>query len=310
MDKRELPLDKIDLASGPIFIATMLWEAQVLKKRQQRDVGDLDHATLDELSDPSLPADPLVPIGYQRDDTRTSLLMLAGNVAVSLAFAGAYGTLTKKLYDKRRITFTNPKVSFAATFIAWDFLYYWSHRLQHERRLLWTNHVTHHSSRYYNLSTALRQPWQGYLTFGIFAPMPLLGMPAHHIAKAGQLNLLYQYWIHTETIDKLPAPIEAVFNTPSHHRVHHGANPQYLDKNYGGILILWDKLFGTFEPELRRVKYGLTTNIETYNPVKVGYHETVDIVRDVVRRKGLKNKLKSVLGRTGWRPADELDTAA
>ena len=112
MDKRALPLDKIDLASGPIFIATMLWEAQVLKKRQRRDVDDLDHATLDELSDPSLPADPLVPIGYQRDDTRTSLLMLAGNVAVSLAFAGAYGTLTKKLYDKRRVTFTNPKVSF------------------------------------------------------------------------------------------------------------------------------------------------------------------------------------------------------
>ena len=140
--------------------------------------------------------------------------------------------------------------------------------------------------------------------------MPLLGMPAHHIAKAGQLNLLYQYWIHTETIDKLPAPIEAVFNTPSHHRVHHGANPQYLDKNYGGILILWDKLFGTFEPELRRVKYGLTTNIETFNPVKVGYHETVDIMRDVIRRKGLKNKVKSVLGRTGWRPTDELDTAA
>ena len=154
-------------------------------------------------------------------------------------------------------------------------------RLQHERRLLWANHATHHSSRYYNLSTALRQPWQGYLTFGIFAPMPLLGMPAHQIAKAGQLNLLYQYWIHTETIDKLPAPIEAVFNTPSHHRVHHGANPQYLDKNYGGILILWDKLFGTFEPELRRVKYGLTTNIETFNPVKVGYHETVAIVKEV-----------------------------
>lgn len=310
MDKRALPLDKVDLASGPIFIATMLWEAQVLKKRQLRDVGDLDRAALDELSDPSLIADPLVPIGYQRDDTRTSLLMLAGNVAVSLAFAGVYGAFTKKLCDKRRFTFTSPKVSFAATFIAWDFLYYWSHRLQHERRLLWANHVTHHSSRYYNLSTALRQPWQGYLTFGIFAPMPLLGMPVHQIAKAGQLNLLYQYWIHTETIDKLPSPIEAVFNTPSHHRVHHGANPQYLDKNYGGILILWDKLFGTFEPELRRVKYGLTTNIKTFNPVRVGYHETVDIVKDVIRRKGLKNKVKSVLGRTGWRPAEEFDAAA
>ena len=236
--------------------------------------------------------------------------MLAGNITVNTLFSLLLVRIYRFIYSRKIFNIKNRKLSFLIAMIGWDFLYYWSHRLQHERRLLWANHVTHHSSRYYNLSTALRQPWQGYLTFGIFAPMPLLGMPAHHIAKAGQLNLLYQYWIHTETIDKLPAPIEAVFNTPSHHRVHHGANPQYLDKNYGGILILWDKLFGTFEPELRRVKYGLTTNIETFNPVKVGYHETVDIVKDVVRRKGLKNKVKSVLGRTGWRPADELDTAA
>ena len=138
----------------------------------------------------------------------------------------------------------------------------------------------------YNLSTALRQPWSGFLTSWVFVPMPLFGIPDHHVAKAGQLNLLYQYWIHTEAIDKLPAPIEAVFNTPSHHRVHHGANPQYLDKNYGGILIVWDKLFGTFEPEVRRIRYGLTKNIHTFNPPRVGYHEFVDIARDVRRATG------------------------
>ncbi|MEM9519197.1 MAG: sterol desaturase family protein [Actinomycetota bacterium] len=305
-----LPIDKVDLASGPIFVATMLWEAQALKKRRLREFGDLDDATSDELSDPALPADPLVPVGYEKHDTRTSLLMLAGNVAVNLALAGVYGKVTNKLYARRLLTFTNPAVSFAVTFVAWDFVYYWSHRFQHERRLMWANHVTHHSSERYNLSTALRQPWQGYFAFGVYAPMPLLGMPAHHIAKAGQLNLLYQYWIHTELIDKLPAPVEAVFNTPSHHRVHHGANPQYIDKNYGGILILWDKLFGTFEPEVRRVKYGLTKNVNTFNPIKVGYHETVDIVRDAVRRNGWRNKVRSVLGRTGWQPDDELDSAA
>ena len=151
----------------------------------------------------------------------------------------------------------------------------------HEVRLLWANHVTHHSSERYNLSTALRQPWSGFLMSWVFLPMPWLGIPAHHVAKAGQLNLLYQYWIHTEAIDRLPKPVEAVFNTPSHHRVHHGANPQYLDKNYGGILIVWDRLFGTFEPEVRRVKYGLTKNIHTYNPIRIGYHEFVDIARDV-----------------------------
>lgn len=310
MDKKPLPLDKVDLASGPLFIATMLWEAQALKKLPQRDVDDLDEATDEELSDPSSPADPLVPVGYDAADTRTSLLMLAGNVAVNLALAGVYGRITNKLYAHRLVTIKNPAVSFAVSFVAWDFLYYWSHRWQHERRLMWANHVTHHSSRHYNLSTALRQPWQGYLTFAVHTPMPLLGMPPHHIAKAGQLNLLYQYWIHTETIDRLPKPIEAVFNTPSHHRVHHGANPQYLDKNYAGVWIIWDKLFGTFEPEVRRVKYGLTKNVETFNPVKVGYHETLDIVKDVIRRPGWRNKLRSVFGRTGWRPDDELETAA
>ena len=131
----------------------------------------------------------------------------------------------------------------------------------------------------------------------------MLGIPAHHVAKAAQLNLLYQYWIHTEAIDKLPAPIEAVFNTPSHHRVHHGANPQYLDKNYGGILIVWDKLFGTFEPEVRRIRYGLTKNIRTFNPARIGYHEFVDIARDVRQATGWRNKLGHVVRRPGWTPA-------
>ena len=308
--KKSLPLDTVDLVSGPIFVATMLWEAHALKRRSLRLPGDLDGATPAELSDPTLPPDPLVPVGYERRDTTASLLMLAGNVAVNAALAGVYGSITQRLYDRRFHTFTNPVVSWAVTFVAWDFFYYWSHRWQHERRLLWANHVTHHSSEHYNLSTALRQPWQGYLTFATYLPMPLLGMPPHQIARSGQLNLLYQYWIHTEAIDRLPAPVEAVFNTPSHHRVHHGANPQYLDKNYAGIWILWDRLFGTFEPEVRRVKYGLTKNIETFNPMRIGYHETIDIVKDAVRRPGWRNKLRTVFGRTGWKPADELESVA
>jgi sterol desaturase/sphingolipid hydroxylase (fatty acid hydroxylase superfamily) len=133
--------------------------------------------------------------------------------------------------------------------------------------------------------------------------MPLIGIPTNHVAKAAQLNLLYQYWIHTELVDKLPKPIEAVFNTASHHRVHHGANPQYLDKNYGGILIIWDRMFGTFEPEVRRIKYGLTKNIKTFNPMRIGYHEFIDIARDVRAATGLKNKFGHVFGRPGWQPS-------
>jgi len=298
----DLPLDKLDLASAPLFVATMLWEARTLRGRDRRTLGDLDHAGADELSDPSPPADPLVPVGYERNDTVASLTMLLGNVTVNGLLAGVYGKATGALHARRVHTFKNPIVSWMVAFVAWDFFYYWSHRWQHERRLLWANHVTHHSSERYNLSTALRQPWQGYLTFLTYAPMPVLGLPPHQIARSGQLNLLYQYWIHTETIDRLHPAAEAVFNTPSHHRVHHGANPQYLDKNYAGVLIVWDKLFGTFEPEHRRAKYGLTKNIDTFNPLRIGYHETAAIVADAVRRPGWRAKLRTVFGRTGWEP--------
>ena len=136
----------------------------------------------------------------------------------------------------------------------------------------------------------------------IYFPMPLLAFPLKTTARAAQLNLLYQYWIHTEAIDRLPEPIETVFNTPSHHRVHHGANPQYLDKNYAGILILWDRMFGTFEPEVRRVRYGLTKNIRFRNPVRVAYHEMIDIARDVRRSDKWSDRLHYVFDRPGWQP--------
>jgi sterol desaturase/sphingolipid hydroxylase (fatty acid hydroxylase superfamily) len=298
------PIDTIDLLSLPLFAGTMIWESRVLTTRKLREEGDLDDATRDELADPSLPADPLVPVGYEPRDTKASLKMLGGNIVVNLAMAGAVGAMSKFVFKRRIVNVGATKWSLPVAMVAWDFLYYWDHRWMHEIRLLWANHVTHHSSERYNLSTALRQPWSGFLTAWVFLPMPLLGIPAHHVAKAGQLNLLYQYWIHTEAIDKLPTPIEAVFNTPSHHRVHHGANPQYLDKNYGGILIIWDRLFGTFEPEVRRIKYGLTKNINMFKPMSIGYHEFTDIARDVRKATGWRNKLGHVFRRPGWQPDD------
>jgi sterol desaturase/sphingolipid hydroxylase (fatty acid hydroxylase superfamily) len=132
--------------------------------------------------------------------------------------------------------------------------------------------------------------------------MPIMGFTPAQTAKAGQLNLLYQYWVHTEIVDRLPAWAEAAFNAPSHHRVHQGANPQYVDKNYAGILIVWDKLFGSFEPEVRRVKYGLTKNIKTFRPARIGYGEFSDILRDVRAAKGWRNKLGHVWNRPGWTP--------
>jgi sterol desaturase/sphingolipid hydroxylase (fatty acid hydroxylase superfamily) len=296
-------LDPIDLLSAPLFVGTMLWERQVLRRRPAlRTLGDLEGADERTLSGPQLPPDPLVPLGYERRDTAASLGMLAGNVAITLATAGALAKVSDAVYRRRITNIGSRRGALIGAMVLWDFLYYWDHRWMHEVRLLWAHHVSHHSSERYNLSTALRQPWSGFLTSWVFLPMPLLGFPARTVMRAGQLNLLYQYWIHTEAIDRLPAPAEAVLNTPSHHRVHHGANRQYLDKNYGGILIVWDRLFGTFEPEVRRVKYGLTTNIHTYNPVRIAYHEFVDIGRDVVRARGWRAKARHVLGRPGWQP--------
>jgi sterol desaturase/sphingolipid hydroxylase (fatty acid hydroxylase superfamily) len=182
----------------------------------------------------------------------------------------------------------------------WDFLYYWNHRFMHEVRALWAIHVVHHSSERYNLSTALRQPVADVL--GLWLPygvMARFGIRPHVLTQARALNLLYQYWVHTETIRTL-GRAEEVLNTPSHHRVHHGSQRQYLDRNHGSILIVWDRLFGTFEREDERVVYGLTTNIDTYNPVKVATHEYRDIVRDVAGSTSWRDRLGFVLRGPGW----------
>ncbi len=295
-------LDFIDKASLPLFFGTMIVEYAMLRNGPKRTMGDLEGVTEAALSGQQLPADPLIPVGYERRDTAASLAMLGGNIAFGFATASALGRIDRFLFRHRISNVGMRRGSIVSAMVLWDFLYYWDHRWMHEVRLLWANHVTHHSSERYNLSTALRQPWSGYLTFWVFAPMPLLGFPLSVTAKASQLNLLYQYWIHTEVIDRLPPLVENVLNTPSHHRGHHGANRQYLDKNYGGILIVWDKLFGTFEPEVRRVKYGLTKNIHTFNPLSIAYHEMVDIARDVRRARGMRDKLRCVFGPPGTQP--------
>jgi sterol desaturase/sphingolipid hydroxylase (fatty acid hydroxylase superfamily) len=188
----------------------------------------------------------------------------------------------------------------AAALVAWDFLYYWNHRIQHESRWLWAIHVVHHSSERYNLTTALRQPVADVL--GMFLPygvLAALGFRPRVIENARALNLLYQFWIHTEAIDKLGVA-EEVLNTPSHHRVHHGVQSHYLDRNHGGILIVWDRLFGTFQREDERVRYGLTRNIKTFNPLRIATHEYGDIIRDVARSRSWRERLGHVFAHPGW----------
>ncbi len=191
-------------------------------------------------------------------------------------------------------------LAWAAAVAGWDLIYYWNHRMMHEVRGMWAIHVVHHSSERYNLSTALRQPVADVL--GVWVPygwLARIGIRPALIAQARGINLLYQYWIHTDAIRSL-GPAEEVLNTPSHHRVHHGSNQRYLDRNHGSILIVWDRLFGTFQREAEPVVYGLTKNIDTYNPVRIAGHEYADIVRDVAHSSTWHDRLSFVLRGPGW----------
>jgi sterol desaturase/sphingolipid hydroxylase (fatty acid hydroxylase superfamily) len=188
-------------------------------------------------------------------------------------------------------------------FFADDLAYYWFHRAHHEVRILWASHVVHHSSRHYNLSTALRQTWTPFGSLVFWAPLALVGVPPWAIFLVQSVSLLYQFFLHTERVGRLPRPVEWVMNTPSHHRVHHGVNNAYLDRNYGGILIVWDRLFRTFEPEGERVVYGLTTQLRTFNPLVVATHEYVAIWRDLRAARRWRDRAGFVLRGPGWRPA-------
>ena len=243
---------------------------------------------------------------YESKDAFSSIAMGLGNVflgffskaLVLLAFLYVYENL-------RLITIPITWWSFALIFFADDFAYYWFHRISHECRLFWASHVVHHSSKHYNLSTALRQTWSGgFYTFIFWLWLPLLGFHPAMIILQMSISLLYQFWIHTEAIDKLPRWFEAFFNTPSHHRVHHGSNPLYLDRNHAGILIIWDKFFGTFQPELKeqKVVYGLVKNINTYNPIKIAFIEWIHMFKDAFSgRKSLKNRILYLIKPPGWK---------
>jgi sterol desaturase/sphingolipid hydroxylase (fatty acid hydroxylase superfamily) len=191
-------------------------------------------------------------------------------------------------------------LAWLAAIVGWDFIYYWNHRMMHEVRAMWAIHVVHHSSERYNLSTALRQPVADVL--GVWVPygwLARLGIRPKLIAQARGINLLYQYWIHTDAIRSL-GPGEEVLNTPSHHRVHHGSNQRYIDRNHGSILIIWDRLFGTFQREDEPVVYGLTKNIGTFNPLRIASHEYRDILRDVAHSTSWRDRLSFVLRGPGW----------
>lgn len=188
------------------------------------------------------------------------------------------------------------------TFFAEDFTYYWYHRFSHEIRYLWASHMPHHSSPKYNLAAALRQSWTSIISGSFIAWLwlPLLGVHPFVVFFFQQVSLLYQYWIHTEFIKKMPNWFEYIFNTPSHHRVHHGMDLKYLDANFAGVLIIWDRMFGSLTPEQERPNYGLTKQIESYNPARIAVNEWIEIFKDLRKARNISDAWKYVFGPPGW----------
>ena len=192
--------------------------------------------------------------------------------------------------------------SWTGVFLLDDFAYYWMHRYSHEVNLLWAGHVVHHSSEEYNLTVALRQSsLHGLMSWLFYLPLAVLGVPVTMWVICHALNLVYQFWVHTRAVDRL-GPLEAVLNTPSHHRVHHGVNPQYQDRNYAGVLIIWDRLFKSFEPEVAPPVYGITKPLRSWNPVRANLHVFGEIWTNARAARTWSDRFRSVFGHPGWRP--------
>ncbi|MFK7952621.1 MAG: sterol desaturase family protein [Ekhidna sp.] len=191
-------------------------------------------------------------------------------------------------------------------FVLVDFFYYWYHRTSHEVNFMWNvTHVVHHQSEDYNLSVALRQSsFGGTLGMFFYLPLAFMGFNTYSFLAIKGFNLLYQFWIHTEAINKLPRWFEWLLNTPSHHRVHHGRNPKYIDKNHAGTLMIWDRVFGSFQAEEEKPTYGVTTPTNTWNPIWANLMPVVDMAKQLNRTPGFLNKVKVLFYKPGWQPQE------
>ena len=250
---------------------------------------------------------------FEWKDTAASLTMGIGNVVIGLftkvlLFASYSFVHRFAIFDIGYQWW-----AWLALFFAEDFTYYVFHRASHECRFFWASHVVHHSSQRYNLGTALRQTWTGGISFSFvfWLWLPLIGFPPIMVMTMQAISLLYQFWIHTELIRRMGL-LEAFFNTPSHHRVHHASNLRYLDRNHAGTLIIWDRLFGTFEPEneAEPLIYGLTKNIDTYNPFRIAFHEWMEMAHDVRSARNWNERWHYIFGRPGWKYECELSATS
>ena len=274
------------LFAVPFFLVLLILEWTAARKLEQLEAGR-------------------PPSGaFHTRDSWASILMGLVSVATTAAwkFVALLGYAAIYAYVAPWHLSARHPYTWVIALVGVDLLYYTYHRIAHRVRLIWATHQSHHSSEYFNFATALRQKWNNSGEILMWIPLPLLGVPPWLVFASFSVNLIYQFWVHTERIDRMWRPIEFVFNTPSHHRVHHGMDPEYLDKNYGGILIVWDRLFGSFQPELYRPHYGLTKPVETFNIWKLQTHEYVAMARDVRSATRLRDKLGYIFGPPGWQP--------
>ncbi|RNI35768.1 sterol desaturase family protein [Hanamia caeni] len=236
-------------------------------------------------------------------DVLSSVGIMLGRTPIAAITNGFILYLYTLLYAHR--LFNMPHLYFfvwVICFFADDFSFYWFHRASHSIRFLWASHQVHHSSQKFTFAVGIRVPWTADFTgnFLFWCWIPLIGIKPEMVLYMKSISVLYQFWLHTETITKLPNWFEAFFNTPSHHRVHHGCDIEYLDKNNGGTLIIWDKLFGTFQEELFKPQYGLSDHFKSFNPVTIAFHGWRRIFADVRKTHRIKDKVCYFIKPPGW----------
>ena len=237
---------------------------------------------------------------YKFKDSTANITMGLGSVVIGLLTKTFAFFVFLWIYQFRLFEIPNTWWMWGLLLLADDVTFYWYHRLAHQIRFFWAAHVQHHSSEHMNFSVALRQSWgEPFIKFLFYIWLPFIGFNPVSILIMQAISLVYQFFPHTKLVGKL-GPIEWVFNTPSHHRVHHATQVQYLDKNHAGILIIWDRIFGTFQKEIETPTYGLTVNINSFSPLKIASHEYISLWQDMRRSKKLSDKMKYLINPPGW----------
>ncbi len=241
---------------------------------------------------------------YEPKDTLTSLSLGLGSTVAGALVGGMAYAIAVWVAQFAVFQIGYAWYWFVICFVIDDLAYYAFHRSAHRVRWFWASHVIHHSSQHYNLSTALRQTWTGFFSLGFLFRLPLflIGFPPAMVFFVAGINLIYQFWIHTEIVDRMPRWFEAIMNTPSHHRVHHATNPRYLDSNYAGVFIIWDKMFGSYvaERDDDRPRYGIVTQLGSFNLLWAAFHEWIGIAKDVWAAPGMRAKIGYIAMPPGW----------